>query len=59
LLAWSTYKGIYLLKRLPLGTKLAYAIFQRTMEKVLQDIKNVINFIDDIIITGANREEIF
>jgi len=57
LLAWSTHKGIYLLKRLPFGTKPACAIFQRTMEKVLQGIKNVINFIDDIVITGANKEE--
>jgi len=56
LLAWSTHKGIYLLKKLPFGTKPACAIFQRTMEKVLQGIKNVINFIDDIVITGANKE---
>ncbi|XP_018370097.1 PREDICTED: uncharacterized protein LOC108765750 [Trachymyrmex cornetzi] len=40
LLAWSTHKRIYLVKRLPFGTKPACSIFQRTMEKVLQDIKN-------------------
>ncbi|XP_039314523.1 uncharacterized protein K02A2.6-like [Solenopsis invicta] len=57
LLAWSTHKIIYSLKRLPFGTKPACSIFQRTIEKVLQGVKNVINFIDDIVVTGANKEE--
>lgn len=57
MLAWSTHKGIYVMKRLPFGTKPACSIFQRVMEKVLLGLKNVINFMDDIVITGSDREE--
>ncbi|KAK2575241.1 hypothetical protein KPH14_012756 [Odynerus spinipes] len=57
LLAWSTHKGVYLLNRLPLGTKPACAIFQRVIEKVLQGAKGVINFLDDIVVTGASDEK--
>lgn len=57
LLAWSTHKGIYLMKRLPFGTRPACSIFQKTIEKVLQGAKNVINFMDDIVVTGASKEE--
>ena len=44
LLAWSTHKGIYVMNRLPFGTEPACAIFQRTIEKVLQGCKGVKNF---------------
>lgn len=57
LLCWSTHRGIYLLNRLPYGTKPACAIFQKKVEKVLQGAEGVINFMDDIVVTGRNREE--
>jgi len=34
LLAWSTKKGIYLVKRLPYGTKSACTVLQKIIEKV-------------------------
>ncbi|XP_041674676.1 uncharacterized protein K02A2.6-like isoform X2 [Drosophila eugracilis] len=34
------------------------AIWQRTMETVLQDIPNVLNFFDDILIYAGNMEEL-
>lgn len=57
LLCWSTHRGIYKPNRLPYGTKPACNIFQKTLEKVLLGIPGVINFLDDIVVTGRNREE--
>lgn len=56
-LAWSTHKGIYIVKRLPFGTKPACSIFQAIIEKVLQGIKGVKNFLDDIIVTGSDDRD--
>lgn len=57
LLSWSTHRGIYQCNRLPYGTKPACAIFQKTVEKVLQGLNGVINFMDDIVVTGGNEVE--
>jgi len=57
LLAWSTHKGIYLVKRLPYGTKLACVVFQKIIEKVLLGLKRTMNFLDDVIVTGATDKE--
>lgn len=57
LLAWSTHIGIYLVNRLPYGTKPACAVFQKIVEKVLLGLKNTMNFLDDVIVTGATDEE--
>ncbi|CAI6350433.1 unnamed protein product [Macrosiphum euphorbiae] len=57
LLAWSTSKGIYLVKRLPFGTKPACSKFQSVIEKVLLGTKGVKNFLDDIIVTGSSEQE--
>lgn len=57
LLAWSTHQGIYAVNRLPFGPKPAGAIFQRRMRKVLQGAKGTISYMDDITVTGKNREE--
>ncbi|XP_060881762.1 uncharacterized protein K02A2.6-like [Metopolophium dirhodum] len=54
LLAWSTSKGIYIVKRLPFGTKPACSKFQSVIEKVLLRTKGVKNFLDDIIVTGRH-----
>lgn len=45
------------MKRLPFGVKTAGAIFQKTIETLLKDIPNCINFMDDIVITGKNIAE--
>lgn len=57
LLSWSTHKGIYQPNRLPYGTKPACSIFQKVVEKVLLGIPGVINFLDDILVTGSSKEE--
>ncbi|XP_043287520.1 uncharacterized protein K02A2.6-like [Venturia canescens] len=57
ILAWSTHRGVYAINRLPFGIKSACAIFQKTIEKILQGAKGVVSFLDDIIITGKNRDE--
>nr|XP_029732739.1 uncharacterized protein K02A2.6-like [Aedes albopictus] len=57
MLAWSTHKGIYYVNRLPFGTKPACAIFQEILEKLLQDCPGCVNFLDDVLVTGATIEE--
>ncbi|KAG1959630.1 hypothetical protein F2P79_005884 [Pimephales promelas] len=43
--------------RLPFGVSSSPAIFQRTIEGVLQGIPYVAVFLDDILVTGRNDEE--
>ncbi|XP_063900178.1 uncharacterized protein K02A2.6-like [Zophobas morio] len=57
ILTWNTHKGLYRVKRIPFGITPASAIFQRTLEQVLQGIDRAANFMDDIIITGNSRVE--
>lgn len=57
LLCWSTHRGIYQLNRLPFGTKPACAIFKKTVEKVLQGSRGVINFMDDIVVSKRDRTD--
>jgi hypothetical protein len=53
----NTHKGLYRYTRLPFGIASAPAIFQRTMDMVLQGIPYMSCYLDDIIVTGANDEE--
>ncbi|CAA9997997.1 unnamed protein product [Nesidiocoris tenuis] len=53
----STHKGFYQYKRMPFGISSAPAKFQKTMDLILRGIDGVICYLDDIIITGKNREE--
>ena len=41
---------------MPFGISSAPAIFQRTMDQILQGIPNVICYIDDILVTGYTEE---
>lgn len=50
----STHVGLFKVLRLPYGVKVAGAIFQKTIEMLLQGIPNCMNFMDDIVITGPN-----
>ena len=53
----NTHKGLYQYTRLPFGIASAPAVFQRTMDTILQGIEGVACYIDDIIITGKTTEE--
>ena len=53
----NTHKGLYRFNRLPFGIASAPAVFQKTMDEVLQGIPRTICYIDDILITGSNDTE--
>lgn len=53
----NTHRGLYQYTRLPFGVSSAPALFQKTMDTILQGIPNVICYIDDILVTGSNDEE--
>ena len=50
----NTHQGLYRYTRVCYGIKTALAIFQRTMDQLLGDIKGVQCFMDDILITAKN-----
>jgi hypothetical protein len=52
----NTPKGLFRYTRLPFGVSAAPAIFQRTMDCLLQDIPQVAVFQDDILISGSSDE---
>ena len=53
----NTHKGLYQYNRLPFGVASAPAIFQRTMDVILQGLPGVICYIDDILITGSSDKK--
>ena len=53
----NTHRGLFEYNRLPFGVSTAPAIFQRTIDSLLQGIPNVCAYLDDIIITGKTEEE--
>lgn len=52
----NTSKGLFTYNRLPFGVASAPAIFQRTMEGLLQGIPGVVVYLDDILVTGVNQD---
>ena len=53
----NTHRGLYRYTRLPYGVASAGAVFQRTMDTILQGLEGVICYIDDILITSKTYEE--
>lgn len=50
--------GLLRWKRMPYGIKTASAIFQRAIEQVLENMKNIICYQDDICIGATNEKEL-
>ena len=53
----NTHKGLFRYTWLPYGVSFAPGIFQHLMENILQDLPNVIVYMDDILVTGATEKE--
>ena len=53
----NTHRGLYQYNRLPFGVASAPAVFQQTMDKILEGLPMVVVHIDDILITGRTDEE--
>ena len=53
----NTHKGLFRYNRLPFGVSSANAIFQRTIENILQGIPHMAVYLDDIIVTGTTRAQ--
>ena len=53
----NTHMGLFRYTRLPFGIASAPAIFQRTMDTILQGLSHVQCYIDNILVTGADDKE--
>ena len=53
----NTHRGLYRYKRLPFGIASSPAIFQRTMDVILQGLEHVASIQDDILITGKDDDQ--
>lgn len=57
LTAFITHDGLFQFTQVPFGLASAPSAFQKMMEAVLKDLPGVQNYLDDIIVYGASREE--
>lgn len=57
ILVINTPLGLFRFNRLPFGVNSAAAIFQRCLEQVTAQLPGCVNYLDDIIVTGATREQ--
>ena len=53
----NTLQGLYRYTRLPFGIASAPAVFQHTMDSILQGVPGTACYIDDIIVTGQTPEQ--
>ncbi|GBP89666.1 Uncharacterized protein K02A2.6 [Eumeta japonica] len=52
----NTHRGLFQFTRLVFGLSSAPAIFQKTMERILAGIEGICIFLDDILISGPNKD---
>ena len=57
LLTINTPKGLMRYRRLPFGLNISPNIWQRSMDHILQGLKGVVCYLDDILVTGSSRQE--
>ena len=55
----NTHRGLFCYNRPPFGISLAPGIFQRAIESLLSGIPKVINYLEDILVTGTTEEDHF
>ena len=55
LLTINTHKGLYQFTRLPFGVASSPAIWQRTIDQILQGLEGVQCILDDMIVTGKTE----
>ena len=53
----NTHQGLYRYKHLPFGLSCAPAVFQRIVERVIQNVPGTANYLDDIIVIGSKEKE--
>ena len=53
----NTHKGLFQCKRLPFGIASAPALFQRTIESLLQGLTSVCVYMNNILVTGKDIKE--
>ena len=53
----NTHRGLFRYRRLPFGIASAPAVFQKTMDVILQGMSRVTCYLDDILVTGVTAEE--
>ena len=52
-----THRGLYRLRRLPFGLKVAQSLFQQIMDTMLSGLEYAMAYLDDILIKSENFEE--
>ncbi|KAK7895754.1 hypothetical protein WMY93_021079 [Mugilogobius chulae] len=57
LTAFITHDGLFQFTRVPFGLASAPSAFQKMMETILKDLPGVQNYLDDIVVYGASKED--
>ena len=57
LCAVNTHKGLFKVNRLPLGVASSSALWQRTIDSILNNLPGVCSFVDDILVAAKTESE--